>query len=538
MTSTPVPLPSPSIPAAPLSPFKERAFAVVWTATVISNIGSWMQNAAGGWLMISLNPDPGMVAMVQVATALPMFLIGLPAGALADIFDRRRLLLSMEILGTLLTMAIALLVALHRVTPSLLLVLTFLSSAAAALAVPAWQAVVPQLVGRDKLPQAIALNSVGINISRAIGPALAGLNIAYWGIAAPFWLNAISNLGVIGALFWWRAGMVSARQLPPERFGTAVVVGLRHWRYNPHLRATLTRAAGFFLFASAYWALLPLVAHDQISGGPELYGLLLGAIGAGAIAGSFGLPRLKALLGPDRLVALGSAGTALALVLFGSAHQPALAFAASIVAGVSWITVLAVLNVSAQLALPGWVRGRGLAAYAVVMFGALTLGSWVWGEVSSLINLSVAHYIAAAGALAGIPLLRRWKLQTGAGLDLTPSMHWPDPVLAATVGTDCGPVLVTLEYRIAPENRDEFFAAIERLAAVRKRVGAYHWGVFEDVADEGRWLETFMIDSWGDHLRQHDRVTNADRPLEDAVRKFNMGGPPIISHFIAAPGLP
>jgi MFS family permease len=524
---------SPANPGSPLSPFSHRAFAVVWTAVLISNIGIWMQNAAGGWLMTSLDSGPRIVAMVQVASALPMFLLGLPAGALADIFDRRRLLLAMEIVGTLLTAAFAVLVTLGRVTPVVLLAFTFLASAAAASIAPAWQAIVPQLVGRRDLAAAIGLISTGVNISRAVGPALAGLFIVYWGMAAPFWINAVSNLVCIAALFWWQPASNTARDLPPERFGSAILVGLRHARYNPHLRTTLMRATGFFLFASAYWALLPLVVRNQIVGGPGMYGLLLGAIGIGAVAGAFGLPHVKARLGADRLVAIGSAGTALALLLFGLAHHPGAVFIASFLAGLSWIAVVATLNVSAQAALPAWVRGRGLAVYATVMFGAMTLGSLAWGEAASLFGLPAAHYLAAEGALAAIPLLRRWKLHTGAGLDLTPSMHWPEPVLSEEVPDDRGPVLVMLEYRIAPRDRDAFLAAIRRVAAERKRDGAYDWGVFEDTEDNGRWIEVFLVDSWLEHMRQHDRVTNADRTLEEAVGRFQMGGPPKVTHLVA-----
>jgi len=493
-----------------------------------------MQSAASGWLMTSLDPEPWIVAMVQVATALPMFLFGLPAGALADIFDRRRQLIVMEIIGTLLTAAFALLVALNRVTPAILLAFTFSISVAASLVVPAWQAIVPQLVERKDLAPAVALNSAGFNISRAIGPALAGMIIAYWGMGAPFWINTVSNLGVIAALFWWHTSVLTPTDLPPERFSKAILVGLRHARYNSHLYATLVRATGFFIFASAYWALLPLVARNQIAGGPGLYGLLLGTIGVGAVAGAVVLPGIKAKVGADRLVALGSIGTSLALLLFGLARQPAVAFVASALAGLSWIAVLATLNVSAQVALPGWVRGRGLAIYATTMFGGLTLGSVMWGEIASYVSVPTAHYMAAAGMIAMIPLLWRWKLHTGAGLDLTPSMHWPEPVFLNEVANERGPVLVTVEYRISSKDRDAFLGEIYRLAAERKRDGAYDWGVFEDVAEEGRWLETFMVDSWLEHMRQHQRVTNADRSLENAVRRFHIGGPIKISHFIAA----
>ena len=273
----------------------------------------------------------------------------------------------------------------------------------------------------------------------------------------------------------------------------------------------MVRAAGFFLFASAYWALLPLVARTQIAGGPELYGVLLGAIGIGAVGGAFFLPWLKPKLGPDRLMAMGALGQAIAMVLYGLAREPVTALVASLIAGASWIAALATLTVSAQVALPDWVRGRGLALYTTVFFGCLTLGSTVWGEVAAYVGLPTAHFLAAAGAVAAIPLTWRWKLQTAAGLDLTPSMHWPAPVTSQMIDDDRGPVLVTVEYRIRPQDRAAFLEAIAKLEHGRRREGAYAWGVFEDAADEGRIVETFLIDSWMEHLRQHQRVTNADR---------------------------
>jgi len=411
--------------------------------------------------------------------------------------------------------------------------------AGAALTAPAWQSIVPQLVPKQELAAAVAANSVGINISRALGPALGGVIIAAFGIAVPFWLNAVSNLGIVAALLWWRSPQKAARLLPAERFASAVRAGIRHTRHNSHLRATLTRAVAFFLFASAYWALLPLVAHNQIAGGPELYGTLLGAIGAGAVGGAFALPWLKAKIGPDRTVGAGTVGTAVTLVLFGLARGPVLGLSASIIAGVSWIAVLASLNVSAQVAVPDWVRGRGLAMFVTVFFGAMTVGGVVWGQVAEIVGLPATHFIAAAGALIAIPLTWRWKLQTGAGIDLTPSMHWPAPVITHEVENDEGPVLVTVEYRIDPGSREAFLTALEKLAHQRRRDGAYAWGVFEDLAKEGRFLETFLVESWLEHMRQHQRVTNADRILQNVVHQFQVGGAPKVTHFIAAePGAP
>jgi predicted MFS family arabinose efflux permease len=520
--------------ASPWSPFRHPIFAVIWTATVVSNIGGWMASAASGWLMTSLNPDPLIVSLVQVATTLPLFLFALPAGALADIIDRRKFLIAAEIAYTAISFVFAAVVWLGLGTPGNLLLFTFLIGAGGALTAPAWQAVVPQLVPAQDLAPAVAANSVGINVSRAVGPALAGVIVSRLGIAAPFWFNAIGNLGIIAALLWWNPPRRSTGHQPVERFSSAIRTGFRHARNNPHLRATLIRGAAFFLFASAYWALLPLVARSQIAGGPDLYGFMLGAIGAGAVGGALALPWLKAKLGPDGMVAAGSVGTALAMVLFGLARDPATGLSASVIAGVSWIAVLSSLNVSAQVALPEWVRARGLAMFVTTFFGAVSLGSAIWGQAAATAGLPAAHVLAAAGLLVAIPLTWRWKLQTGAGIDLTPSMHWPAPIVTHEVEQDRGPVLVTVEYRIDPNNREPFLAALESLGRERRRDGAYAWGVFEDTAIEGRMVETFLVESWLEHLRQHERVTNADRVLQDLVRRFHTQGAPTVAHLVAA----
>jgi MFS family permease len=519
---------------SPWSPFRHGTFTVLWTATVVANIGTWMYNAGSGWLMTSLDADPFVVSLVQAATSLPMFLFAVPAGALADIVDKRRLLVALEIATTFFSAIITALVWLDLVTPALLLLFTFLLGVGAALTAPAWQSVVPQLVPAQDLAPAVAANGVGVNISRAVGPAVAGVMIAGFGIASPFWVNTVSNLGIIGALLWWRSPHRAIDRLPAERFFNAMRTGFRYARHNPQLQATLARAGAFFLFASAYWAFLPLVARNQISGGPQLYGILLGAIGAGAVGGAFALSWFKTAMGPDRLVAAGTLGTAITLVLFGLAREPIMGLAASLIAGVSWIAVLATLNVSAQVALPDWVRGRGLAIFGAVLFGSMTAGSAVWGQVAAIVGLPVAHFIAAAGALAAIPLTWRWKVQTGAGIDLTPSMHWPSPVITYEVEPDRGPVLVTVEYRIQAANREAFVAALERLGHERRRDGAYAWGVFEDTAEQGRFLETFFVESWLEHLRQHHRVTNADRIVQEAIQRYHLEGRPNVRHFIAA----
>jgi branched-subunit amino acid transport protein len=348
-------------------------------------------------------------------------------------------------------------------------------------------------------------------------------------------LGQCVQLGVIVALVRWRLPKnKSGTPLPPERFGNAMRTGLRHARYNPNLNATLIRATAFFVFASAYWALLPLVTRSQIAGGPALYGLLLGIIGASAVGGAFLLRWLREKLGADRLLSIATLASAVATGLFALAHDSATAVVASLIAGASWISAVASLNVSAQIALPEWVRGRGLAVYVTVMFGALTIGSAIWGELAAVVGLTTALLIAAAGAIIAIPLTRAWKVQTGAVDDLSPSMHWPAPITTSAIEPDRGPVLVTVEYHIDPKNREPFLHALGRSARVRRRDGAYDWGIFEDPAKEGRFIETFLTDSWLDHLRQHQRVTKADRIMEQLVRRFQVGDGPKTTHLIGA----
>jgi predicted MFS family arabinose efflux permease len=526
------------LPAArsPWSPFRYKAFTLLWIATVVSNIGGWMYSAACGWLMTDLNPAPLVVSLVQVANSLPMFLVAIPAGALVDIVDKRKLLIFSEILISSISMLFAVLVLLHLVTPARLLLFVFLVAVANAVTTPGYQAIVPMLVPKRDLPSAVAANSAGVNVSRAVGPALGGALLGALGVAAPFWVNAVSNFGAIGVLIWWRPPRRKPALLPPEHLLSAVRTGLRHARYNGSLSATLIRSAGFFLFASAYWALLPLIARSQIAGGPMLYGVLLGSIGASAVGGAVVLPWLNDRLGLDGLAATGTLGTALATAMFGLARDPITALGAGLIAGASWMAVLSSLNTAAQIALPGWVRGRGLAIYVTVMFGSLSLGSAIWGQAAASLGIGPALFAAAAGCAATALLLRRWRLQTASGLDLSPSMHWASPMTTGDFDGDRGPVLVIVAYQIDPQNREGFLEALERVGRERRRDGAYDWRVFEDPSAKGRFVETFLSDSWVEHLRQHQRVTKADRAFEEVLRRFQVGDEPRISHLVAVQG--
>jgi MFS family permease len=388
------------------------------------------------------------------------------------------------------------------------------------------------LVPRRDLDSAVAINNASYNVSRAVGPAIGGLAIATFSIAFPFWVYCFGNLAVVAALLWWRAPRKPKETLPAERLTSALRTGLRYARNNRDIDSTLIRAVAFFPFASAYWALLPLVARMQMHNGPEVYGILLGMIGVGSILGSLGLNALKARLGPDRLAALGTIGTIAALALFGAAREPMIAAAASLLAGASWIIVMTTLFISAQVALPEWVRGRGLAIFLTVFFGAMTLGSAVWGKVASVEGLSAALYIAAAGAAVGMVLTIGRRLQTAASLDLTPSMHWRTPVFAHRVEDDEGPILVTVDYRIDPRDVRPFLALVHEIGLERKRDGAYAWGVFEDVQTNGRILETFLIQSMLELRHLRTRVTIADRMIEDQARAY-VQEPPKVTFLVA-----
>ncbi len=518
------------------SPFKHRVFTVLWVATLISNIGTWMFNVTSGWVMTELSPSPLMVSMVQVATALPIFLFALPAGALGDLFDRRKLLLWTQILLAMVLFLFAGLLWKEGVNAWVLLLFTFITGAGSAFATPAWQAIIPRLVPRDALTSAIALNGVSINIARAIGPALGGFILAVAGAVATALLDALSYLAVVAALVWWHAAMTQADTLPREHLGGAMRAGVRFALHSTPLRYTLFRALAFFICASAYWALLPLVAKEMLQGGPNLYGILLTALGIGAVAGAFLLPIMKKHVSADKIMMLATAGTALCLLMFAYGEHTGIGIAAGLMGGVSWIIAVASLNISAQMALPDWVRARGLAIFQMVLFGAMTLGSLGWGQVAGVIGLPLA--LAASGLLALflVPVTVRFKLNLGEHHDHTPSGHWGELAVSSFVSHDHGPVLVTLEYRIDDADRDAFCSLMQKLGIIRRRDGAIQWGFFEDVENHGRFIEIFMVESWLAHLRQHARVSAADKILQDKIVALHRGAtPPRVMHAVTPP---
>jgi predicted MFS family arabinose efflux permease len=521
-----------SPPASAFAPLRHRVFAVVWMATVLGNVGSFMRDVASAWLVTELSPSPAAVAMIQAAATLPIFLLAIPAGVLSDILDRRRFLIGVQIgLGVVSTLLAALALSGGVTIPGLVL-LTFLGGVGAALAGPTWQAVVPELVPRAELKGAVALNSLGFNISRAIGPALGGLALAALGAAATYALDVLTYVVVVAALLWWPRA-AGAEDGLRESFGGALRAGLRYARADANLHRVLLRAALFFGFASAVWALLPLVARRELGGGPGFYGLMLGGIGAGAIAGALVLPRLRALLGGDGLVLGASLLTAGVMAFLAATDVAVMGLVAMPLLGLAWIAVLTTLNATAQGILPNWVRGRGLAIYLTAFNGAMTAGSLAWGAVAEGIGIDATLLVAAAALAAVAGLAHRWRLPAGEA-DLTPSMHWPEPIVSEPVANDRGPVMVTIAYHVARDDRAAFLAVLGRVSEERRRDGAYAWGVAEDAADPERVVEWFMVESWAEHLRQHRRVSKADADLQAAARAFHRGAePPRVDHLLA-----
>lgn len=517
-------------------PLHAPLFRALWIASVASNVGSAMQDVGAAWLMTTLWPSPLLVALIQTASSLPLLLLALPAGALADVVDRRRLLLftqawMLAAAGTLGALTLA-----GLTTPLSLLGLTFTLGLGAALNAPAWQAITPELVPRAELPEAVALGSAGFNLARAVGPALGGLVVAAAGPGAAFLLNAASFVGVMIVIRGWRREPRESLS-PAERVWGAMRAGARYVRYAPAFRAVLARVAAFITGGSAVWALLPLLARQRLGLSPAGYGVLLGCFGSGAVAAAVLLPRLRGRASANRVVFLATLLFAAATAGLAGLRVPLAAGAVLAVNGFAWLALLATLNVEAQVAVPAWVRARALSVYLLIFQGGMAAGSALWGLVAAHFGIRNALFAAAATTLLGVPAARWFRLRRGdaEAADLTPSLHWPDPRVAAEPNPEQGPVLVTVEYRIDPERWREFAAAMRVVGRLRRRDGAVRWSLFRDTADPARWLETFVTESWAEHLRQHARFTVADRAIEDKVHAFQVTDqPPVVSHFVYA----
>jgi MFS family permease len=515
------------------APLRWPVFRGLFIASLASNVGTWMHDVGAAWMMTTLTASPAVVALVPAAAALPIVLLALPAGALADVLDRRRLLLATQAWMIVASALLGVLALAGLVSAPILIAFTLALGIGTALTGPAWQAILPELVARQEVPAALALNGLAINAARAVGPAIGGFIVARQGPAAAFLLNAASFAGVLVVLRRWDR---PARRgpLPAETMLGAIAAGARYARHAAGLRAVLARAAAFTLFASALWALLPTLVRRAIGGGAADYGLLVACVGAGAVAAAFVIPRLRAFAGPDAQVT--AAGLLMAAALGGTAFlRNTLALSGLMVAaGIAWIVALTALHAAAQSALAAWVRGRGLAVLLLVTFAGLAGGSVLWGWVASRAGVDAGFALAALGMLASAAATSGMRLPAGPGHDPAPPCRWPAGGIADDPVDPRGTALVTVEYLIDPGDAAEFAAAMAEVRVFRMRDGAIRWDLLSDPSRPGRYLESFLVDSWTEHLRQHDRLTGEDRAVEERARRFHAGPqPPIVSHYVS-----
>ncbi len=516
-------------------PLRNHYFAMLWTASLVSNFGSLIQSVGAQWMMTSIAPSADMVALVQTAITLPILLFSLPSGAVADIWERRTVLLISQILMLLASTTLAVVAYFGVMSPFVLLSFTFALGVGAALWGPSWQASVGDLVPRAEVPAAVALNSLGFNLARAAGPALGGVIVAAAGPEAAFILNAFSYIALIAALLRWHPKR-APRHLPPEEMLPAMGAGIRYASLSPSIRAVLLRCLAFGVVGSAIWALLPLVARDIIGGGPIIFGTLLGAIGVGAIIGAFGATPIRHKLGTERMVLAGTLVFGAAIVAISLVSNHALVIALLVAAGTAWVLTLSTFNVTVQMASPRWVMGRTIAVYQMMIFGGMAVGSWLWGLVAHHGGVATAIGIAGCIVLATLLLTFRLRLPEPQNIDLTPSGSWPEPEVSLKIEPTSGPIFITVEYHVAPENVPVFRATMREMRRARRRDGARYWALIQDIGAPEVWTERYEAATWVDHLRQNARATVADQDIDARVLALHMGPlPPKIRHFIEWP---
>ncbi|MBV8999936.1 MAG: MFS transporter, partial [Solirubrobacterales bacterium] len=519
--------------SSPLAPFRSADFARLASAQFVSNVGGWMQTVGAQELMLTLTTSATLVALIQTAAGLPVVLLAVPAGAIGDLVDRRRLLIASQSFMLSAAVVLAALAFAGLVTPVVLLGLIFAVGAGQTLTSPTWQTLQPELVAPEDRTQAIALGAVNQNLSRAIGPALGGALYAATSAAALFVVNAFSFVPVIGAVARWRGRARPESVAAPEHVGDAIRAGARYVASSPALRVVLLRAGLFMVFANSIWALLPLVAHSRLHLGSGGYGLLLGGVGVGAVFGAAALPRVRARASSAVRMLVSTIVFAAVTLSLAYVRVSALAALALVLGGVAWIVVLSTLNSQYQATLPSWAKARGMSYYLVIFQGGGALGSAAFGIVAQRLGLTDALLAAAVG-LALVAVVGVWlPFKDIAPEDLLPAGDWPDPQLLAAPARS-GPVLVTVEYRPLPGREWDLVNALYAGRHARRRTGAIRWRVWRDAADPGHVLEQFVVGSWDDHLRQHERVSRRDQDRLDQITAMtDPHRPPRVTHWLA-----
>ena len=522
--------------SSPFRPLRNPVFRNLILANLVSDIGAFMQSVGAAWLMVALHAGPFQISLVQTASTLPFFLFALPAGALGDIVDRRRLILVTEYWMLAAAVVLAAVTLAGVMSPSLLLLLTFLLAAGDAWEQPSWRAVLPELVTTEDLPAANALNGIEFNLARALGPALAGVLIAAAGVSSAFVLNALSFLAVIFVIVRWKRPP-SASAGPRETLGGATVAAFRYVRHSPGIRTLIVRTVAAMFFATAIMALLPIVAN-RMSANPLVYGALLGAFGCGAVLGALLLPRARLFFSIETILSASLALLGATLVAAGQLRSLVVLMPFMVIGGAGWMAFIAILTSMVQQNAPAWVRARVVAVFLVAFQGSLAIGSLVWGAVAERAGLPEALLIAGIG-VGSAALLRFVSPLPSVDLDLTAWNHWPAAPSVAHLGYDLddGPVLVSIEYHIEPARRAGFVRAAHRLGRMRRRDGASRWALYRDTEAPDVYVETFIVNSWAEHLRQHERPVKDDRPVEEAVGR-HVKEPPRIRHFLYVDDVP
>lgn len=515
-----------------LSPFRSPVFLRVWLASMLSNFGGLIQSVGASWLMLVLAGSADMVALVQTSLALPVVLLSLVAGAMADNLDHRKVMLGAQVFMLVVSVTLAACAWAGVLTPWLLLLFTFLIGCGGSFNSPAWQASVRDMVPRAQLPGAVALNSMGFNLARSIGPALGGAIVAAAGAAVAFAVNAVSYVALLVVLARWRPAL-EPRLLPPETLRGAMLAGVRYVLLSPTIRTVLIRSVLFGLAASALLALLPLVARDRVDGGPLTYGLLLGAFGAGAVAGAIGSARLRQALSTEAIVRSASLSFASAIAIAGTSEVLALTMLGVALAGAGWVLALSTFNVAVQLSTPRWVVARALALYQMAAFGGLAAGSWLWGNLAEHQGLITAMLLAAAAMLVCMLLGLALPLAQSTDRNLDPLRKFKEPATAVPVDGRTGPVVVTIEYIIDEADIVPFLAAMSERRRIRRRDGAHKWALLRDLNDPRLWIERYKTATWLDYMRHNSRMTKDDATVPERLRALHRGdGPPKVRRMI------
>jgi MFS family permease len=508
------------------APLRHSVFRRIWLASLLSNLGILIQGVGAAWAMTQMTSSADKVALVQTALMLPVMLISMPAGAIADMHDRRIVALVSLAIALAGATALTVLAWLNLVTPNILLALCFVVGSGMALFGPAWQSSVSEQVPAETLPSAVALNGISYNIARSFGPAIGGIVVATSGAVAAFAANALLYLPLLAVLFLWNRVSEPSR-LPRERLNRAMVSGVRYITNSPSIKIVLTRTLVTGIIGGSVSALMPLVARDLLHGGAQTYGIMLGAFGMGAVIGALNIGEVRRRMSGEaavRACALSMAG-AIAAVAIG--REPVLTAAALVLAGAVWMLAVALFNIGVQLSAPRWVAGRSLAAFQASIAGGIAIGSWGWGYLTDLAGVETA-LLVSAGLMFASPLLGLWLRMPPVGArNEAASEVLADPEVRLSLTGRSGPLVVEIEYRVAQDNARAFHNVMQEVQLSRQRNGAYGWSIARDIADPELWTERYHCPTWLDYLRQRNRPTQSERELHQRAMAFHLGPDPI-----------